>query len=55
MLEGLTPENVVLLAAAASVRLSKGVPAAQLEVLAAFFEIIGDNLALLALSSPGDE
>lgn len=52
MLEGLTPENIVLLAAAASVRLAQGTSAQQLELLAAFFEVLGDNLGLLALCAP---
>ena len=50
--ECLTPENIVLLAAVASVRLAQNATAEQLEMLAAFFEVIGDNLALLALCAP---
>lgn len=52
MLEGLTSENIVLLAAVASIRLAQGSTAEQLELLSAFFEVLGDNLALLALCAP---
>ena len=52
MLDGLTPENIVYLAAVAAVQFSKGQSAEALELLATFFEVIGDNLALLALSAP---
>lgn len=51
----LTPENILLLAAAASIRLAQGATAEQLELLSAFFVIIGDNLALLALCAPSCE
>lgn len=56
-LDGLTPENIVCLAAVAAVQFAKGQSAADIELLAAFFEVLGDNLSLLALSapSPGDE
>ena len=52
MLSGLSPENLVYLAAAASVQFARGRGAADIELLAAFFEVLGDNLALLALSAP---
>ena len=51
----LTPENVLLLAAAASARLAQGATAEDLGLLAAFFTIIGDNLALLAICAPSCE
>lgn len=52
MLEGLTAENLVYLAAIASVQVARGRSAADIGLLAAFFTVIGDNLALLALSAP---
>ena len=55
MFDGLTAENIVLLAAVASVRLAQGSTAEQLAILSAFFEIIGDNLALLSLCAPSCE
>lgn len=57
MLEGLTAENIVYLAAVASVQFAQGRTADDIELLSAFFEVVGDNLALLALSAPsaGDE
>lgn len=54
MLEGLTAENLVYLAAIASVQVARGRSAADIGLLAAFFTVIGDNLALLALSAPED-
>lgn len=44
-------DALVLLAALASIRLAQGLSSEQLELLSAFFEILGDNLALLALGS----
>lgn len=52
MLEGLTPENLVYLAAVASAQAARGRSAADIGLLAAFFTVIGDNLALLALGAP---
>lgn len=52
MLEGLTAENLVYLAAIASVQVARGRSAADIGLLAAFFTVMGDNLALLALSAP---
>ncbi len=56
-LDGLTPENIVYLSAVAAVQFAKGQSAECIELLAAFFTVLGDNLALLALSAPssGDE
>ena len=53
--EGLTPANIVYLAAMAAVWFARGKTAEQIELLAAFFEVLGDNLALLALSAPSGE
>lgn len=51
-MEGLSAENLVLLAAVASVRFAQGRSAQELTLLSAFFEVLGDNLALLALDAP---
>lgn len=48
-------DALVLLAALASLRLAEGLSSDQLEVLAAFFEVLGDNLSLLALRSASGE
>lgn len=48
-------DALVLLAALASVQLAKGLTAEQLGLLAAFFTVLGDNLALLALSAPSED
>lgn len=55
--ECLTPGNIVLLAAAASIQYAQGRSADELELLSAFFDILADNLAMLALGAPsgGDE
>lgn len=55
MLEGLTTENMVYLAALASVQYARGRSAEDIELLATFFEVVGNNLALLALGSPSEE
>lgn len=47
-------DALVLLAALASVQLAQGLTAEQLGLLAAFFTVLGDNLALLALSTPSE-
>ncbi len=51
----LTPDNILLLAAAASIRVAQGATAEQLELLSAFFNVIGDNLILLSLCAPSCE
>ena len=51
-MEGLSAENLVLLAAVASARFAQGPSAQELTLLSAFFEVLGDNLALLALDAP---
>lgn len=52
MLSGLSADNIVYLAAVASVQFAQGRSAEDIELLAAFFEVVGDNLSLLALSAP---
>lgn len=49
---GSSGENLLLLAAAASLKLAQGRTADELGQLAAFCTVLGDNLALLALSAP---
>lgn len=50
---GRTPgEGLVAAAAALSAGLAQGRTAEELNVLAAFFTILGDDLALLALQAP---
>ncbi len=46
---------LVILAALASIQLAQGLTPEQMELLAAFFEILGDNLSLLALRSGNGE
>lgn len=46
--------DLVAAAAALSVVIAQGRTADELELLAALFQIIGDNLALLALETPSD-
>lgn len=48
-------DGLLLLAALASIQLSQGLTVSQIELLAAFFTVLGDNLALLALRSGEDE
>lgn len=47
-------DALVLLAALASIRMAKGLTSDQLELLSAFFEVLGDDLALLALQAPSE-
>lgn len=47
--------DLVAVAAALAVTMAQGRTADELELLAALFEIIGDNLALLALKVPSRE
>ena len=51
---GLSAENIVLLAAVASVRYAQGKSAEDIELLSAFFEVLANNLALRALSPTVD-
>ncbi len=41
-------QGLLLLAALASIRLAQELDSGQLALLAAFFEVLGDNLALLS-------
>lgn len=41
-------QGILLLAALASIQIAQGLDIDQIEVLAAFFTVLGDNLALLA-------
>lgn len=43
--------GLLLLAALVSIQMSQELTSAQIELLAAFFTVLGDNLALLALTS----
>lgn len=44
-------QGILLLAALASIQIAQGLDNSQIEVLAAFFTVLGDNLALLAAPS----
>ena len=48
-------DGLVLLAALVSVQMAKSLTEDELELLSAFFEVLGDDLALLALCSPDAE
>lgn len=48
-------DGLLLLAALASIQLSRGLTASQIALLAAFFTVLGDNLALLALRTADEE
>ena len=48
-------DGLLLLAALASIRLAQGLTVSQIELLAAFFTVLGDNLALLALWTDDEE
>ncbi|MDE6107910.1 MAG: hypothetical protein K2F83_04450 [Oscillospiraceae bacterium] len=47
--------GLVLLASLVSIEMAQEMTADQLELLSAFFEVLGDDLALLALSPGGSE
>ncbi len=47
-------QGLLLLATLASIRVAQGLNPEQLELLSVFFEVLGDNLALLALC-PGPD
>lgn len=53
-MDGQDGSSLLLLAALASTRLAQGKTAAELSLLSAFFTILGDNLALLALCAPSE-
>ncbi len=44
-------EGLLLLAALAAIRLARDLSGAELELLSAFFEVLGDDLALLAAAA----
>lgn len=46
--------TLVLLAAVVSLQLAQGRSAEDLDLMGAFFTVLGDNLALLAASAPQD-
>ncbi len=46
---------LLLLATLISIQMARGLPREQVELLSAFFEVLGDDLALLALCPPGGE
>ena len=48
----LSGENALLLATAVSAQFAQGRSAEELEFWAAFFNVLGESLALLALSAP---
>ena len=55
MQAGPSGEALVLLAAVVSFQLAAGKTAGQIELLAAFFNVLGDNLALLAARLPPEQ
>lgn len=48
-------DGLVLLAALVSIQMARELTVEQMELLSAFFEILGDNLTLLALRTGDDE
>ena len=48
-------DGLLLLAALVSIQMSRGLTDTQLGLLAAFFTVLGDNLALLALRTGNEE
>lgn len=52
---GPTGEALVAIATLVSLQLAQGKTAEQLELIAAFFEVLGDNLALIAARRPAGE
>lgn len=53
--DGPDGETLVALGMAASIQLSQGRTADELELLSAFFEVLGDNLALIAARRANQE
>ncbi len=47
--------DLIAAAAALSIAIAQGKTAEELGLLATLFNVIGDNLALLALKAPGEE
>ncbi len=54
MLTSASGESLVLGAAAAAISMAQGKNATELELLAAFLEVVADNLALMAGQLPED-
>ena len=48
-------QGLLLLATLASIRIAQGLNAEQIELLSTLFEIVGNNLSLLALKVPSGE
>lgn len=49
---GSVPEGILYLAATAAVQFARGQSAETIELMGAFFNVLGDNLTLLSLSAP---
>lgn len=54
-MEGLSGEGYLLLAVVMASQLAQGRSAEEIGFLSAFFNVLGDNLALLALGVPSSE
>lgn len=52
---GLSASEILLLAVAAATKLAQGRSTDEISLLAAFFTVLGDNLALLALEPDEDD
>lgn len=52
---GLSASEILLLAVAAATKLAQGRSSDEIGLLAAFFSVLGDNLALLALEPDEDD
>ena len=52
--QGGNGQTLVLLAAVVSFQLAQGRSAEDMELLGAFFEVLGDNLSLIAAGLPQD-
>ena len=52
--DGPSGEALLLLTALVSIQLARGKSAQELELLSAFFEVLGDNLALIATRLPAE-
>lgn len=51
---GPSGESLLVIAALVSLQMAQGRTADQLNLLAAFFEVLGDNLGLIAAARPPD-
>lgn len=52
---GLSASEILLLAVAAATKLAQGRSSDEISLLAAFFTVLGDNLALFALEPDEDD